>query len=414
MGTVAFLRNYHIAKFLSKHFTSSHLITIKNTTIPLKDKIPNDFIEEYRVFNFDYRNLGNILSSPKSNIRNKTNENSTSWKVKVIRKLIDSFPTNILFGEGGLLYIINGTISGIKIIHTNDISHIYSSFRPISDHVIACNLKILFPSINWVADFRDLPVSKSAKHSLFSKFQWWFIKKLVSRANLVTTVSDGVTEGVKYAKSDAKTLRNGIYDLFKNKSIKKYTKFTLSYTGSLYPRLQKPEIIFQSISDILKEQKISKDRIQLIYAGKDAGIWNELVSKYFLEDISVIKNDISLSDSIMIQKKSHINIIFSWSEVNKKGVLTGKLYEYLTTGNPIFSFVNGDRDKEFENTFEKLNAGFVFYNNDINKISDTICKLYNQWNDQGKINFSYNDSELKKYSWDNRIKQLMNLIKDSK
>jgi len=412
MGTVAFLRNYHIAKYLSKTFDSTEVITIKNISIPLKDSIKNDFAKVHRVLNFDYRNFGNLISS-NTELRNKTNAKSNSLKVRIIRKLFDSFPLNTIIGEGGLLYIINGTIRGIKLVKRRKITHIYSSFRPIADHVIAYNLKRIFPRLNWTADFRDPPVSKSSSSGFFYEFQWWFIKKLLSRANTVTTVSDGVTEILDRVHPETKTLRNGIYNVFDIDEDKKYPKFTLSFTGSLYPRFQKPGILLKAIAELLKKNIISKDDFQLIYAGKDNGFWNDLVKKYSLQSISVVKGEVSLHDSISIQKKSRINLIFSWSDTDRKGILTGKLYEYLDTGNPIFTFINGDKDVEFETIFKNINTGFVFYNNDGEMIKRQIIRFFSQWKETGKLDFSYNKTEIEKYTWEYRTKELLDIIFDS-
>ena len=409
MGTVAFLRNYHIAKYLSKYFDSADLITIKNISIPLSDKIPNDFINEHRVLNFDYRNFGNLISSKNNNIRNKANAKSNSRKVRVIRKILDNFPVNTVLGEGGLLYIINGTLRGIRLVRNKKITHIYSSFRPVADHIIAYNLKLFFPDLNWTADFRDPPVVKSRNASLFYKLQWWFLYKLLSKSNQVIAVSDGVSEPIKMAYPNTKTIKNGIYDLFKQEK-SKYDKFTLSFTGSLYPVLQNPAILFAVLKTLLDKNTISKDDFQLIYAGKDADNWNEMIREYSLEDISINRREVSLQESIQIQGKSHINLIFTWSDDHRKGILTGKLYEYLNTGNPIFAFVNGDTDTEFERIFDNINAGYVFYNNDKEKIENQISELYSQWKNKGRIDFSYNENEIRKYSWENRTKQLMDLI----
>lgn len=408
MGTVAFLRNYHIAKYLSRHFNSSHLITIKNVSIPLKDEIQNNFIQEHRVFNYDYRNLGNLLSSKNNDIRNKTNSKSSSWKVKFVRNILDSFPTNTLFGEGGLFYIINGTIKGIKLIRNNNITHLYSSFRPIADHIIAYNLKGIFPRLNWVADFRDPPVNAIDKSRFYQKTQWWFVNKLLSKASSITTVSDGVSSA--FGKVKSITIKNGIYRLFENKYNLKYTKFTISFTGSLYPNLQKPEILFRALKELSQKGFINVDNFQLIYAGKDSTIWNNLIKEHSLINLSIDKSEVSIEDAIEIQNKSHINILFSWSNQKAKGILTGKLYEYLATGNQIFAFINGEKDIEFESVLRNINAGFVFYNNDIDSIQKTIEKLFDEWKDKGEILFKYNQIELNKYSWENRIKELEELF----
>jgi len=410
MGTVSILRNYHISKYLSKLFDSSFLITIKNITIPLKSELSNDFIEEYRVFNFDYRNLGNLLSGEKENLREKANAGSSSRKVKIIRKFLDSFPTNTLFGEGGLFYIISGTFKGIQLVRKNKITHIYSSFRPIADHVIAYNLKRIFPRLKWIADFRDLPIDENRNNVFLKNLQWWFIKTLLKKTYKVITVSDGLNERLKKISEDSITIRNGIYNLYNIDKTNKYSKFTISYTGSIYPEWQKPNILFKIINELLTEKIISKDNFQLLYVGKDSLIWEKWISEYKLESINSNLGEVPMFESIQIQNKSHINLLLSWAGENLKGILTGKLYEYLATDNPIIAFVNGSKDLELEAIFKELNAGFIFYNNDMIKSSTVLKKLINDWKNHNKLNFSKNENAIKNYTWEAKTKELLTLL----
>lgn len=409
MGTVAFLRNFSVAKHLSKLFDSAHLITIKNISLPLKDNIEVDFIEQHRVFNFDYRNLTSLLSKNNKDIRKKANEKTNSSSIKFLRKILDSFPTNVLFGEGGFLYIMLGTIKGISLVKTHKITHIYSSFRPIADHVIAYNLKLLFPKLNWIADFRDPPIDDNRESVYLKKLQWWFIKKLLSKSNSITTVSDGVNQALPLKNTH--TIRNGIYQLFNSVQVEKHNKFTISFTGSIYPDLHKPDVLFSALDTLLENKIINANKFQIVYAGKDSAIWNSWVRKYNIQDLSVDMSEISLLESIKLQHNSHINFLFSWSGRKIKGLLSGKLFEYLATGNPIFSLINGPKDEEFENVFEDLNAGFVFYNDEDNaKISKIISSFYKEWINSGNLDFSYNQEKLYSYSWENSINKFKELL----
>lgn len=409
MGTVAFLRNYTIAKHFSRLFNSSHLLTIKNISLPLKDNVEIDFIEQHRVFNFDYRNLSSLLSKNNKDIRKKANEKTNSNSIKFLRKVLDSFPTNILFGEGGFFYIISGTIKGISLVKNHKITHIYSSFRPIADHVIAHNLKLLFPKINWIADFRDPPIDENRDSVYLKKLQWWFIKKILSKANSVTTVSSGVKDALPI--KNTYTIRNGIYKLFDDIKVNKYKKFTISFTGSIYPELHKTDILFSAINFLLSNKIIDTENFQVVYAGKDSAIWNKWVTKYNIKELSVDMSEISLFESIKLQHKSHINFLFSWSGRKIKGLLSGKLFEYLATGNPIFSLINGSKDEEFENIFKELNAGFVFYHGEDNtRIKKTISSFYDEWLNTRKLNFKYNQDKLYSYSWENSINKFKELL----
>lgn len=407
MGTIGVLRNFHFAKIFNEIFRQVFVITIKNISLKSHDNLDTSGFKISRAFNFDYRNF---FIFNRSNTRSNLNANSKSRKIIFFRKLIDSFPLNTIFGEGGIFYILSATYKAIKIVKKENISHIYSSYRPIADHIIAFNLKFFFPKLKWIADFRDLPVDEFRQNTFMPQFQWKFVKFLLRKADKVITVSEGLNIKLREIYPGSREIPNGIYRLFDFQNISKYEKFTISYTGSLYPRFQKPEILLEVISKLKKENILNFENFSLIYAGKDSLVWQKEIAKFDLSDLTTDLGEIPMYQSIKIQYKSHINTIFSWSEPNSQGIITGKFSEYLASGNPILMFINGEIDLNINHLFEDLNIGNVFYNKDQELIRKTIKDYFDQWKNDKKLLFSPNTEELKKMEWENVKKQLLESI----
>ena len=82
-------------------------------------------------------------------------------------RLINTFPINLLAGEGGLIYFIQLLRKGSKSIRQNHITHLYSSYRPFVDHYAAYWLKKRHPNVYWIADFRDLMIDPHYHHIFF-------------------------------------------------------------------------------------------------------------------------------------------------------------------------------------------------------------------------------------------------------
>ncbi len=409
MGTVAFLRNWHIIKYLSEDFDRTDVITIKNVSLPLGNDIYTDFANVHRIFNFDYRNLSNLISGKNNNIRNAANSKSTSTVVKLFRKSLDSFPTNLIYGEGGFLYITLAILEGIKLIKQKKITHIFSSYRPIADHVVAYNLKLIFPKLVWIADYRDFPIYQNGDNVYLKNHQLAFHRKVISKADVVTTVSDGLkSQFESLGRNDVLAMRNGVYRLFNSDKIEKYDKFTICYTGSLYTD-RNVKIFFEVLLAIIEKDNIEKN-IQIIYAGKDKLIWEKWISEYNLDKISVVKGEVSLAQAVQIQQKSHVNLLLTWAKENEKGILTGKFYEYLASGNPILTLINGVKDEEIENIMDKLRVGHVIYNEEYERLLKILRSLFYQWKNNGFIDFSPNYEMLSEYDWKSRIEILKKMI----
>ena len=409
VGTIAFLRNFHIAKSLAAFFDRVHVITIKNNPLPLDVEINTRFVSVHKVFNFDYRNVKFLFSKKRKSGAPKGAITYSRWQ-KVMIKILDSFPTNVIFGEGGIIYIVLSVLKGAFMIKRKKITHIFSSFRPMADHVIAYHLKMLFPRLHWTADFRDPPVDPNRDNVYLKKLQWWFLKKITGKADLVITVSGGVKSHFARQRIKAVTLENGIYELFDDVDKTKYLKFTLSFTGSIYPGLHDPGVLFEAVRKLKDKNMIVPEAFRMIYAGKDSALWNEWVARYGIQDFSVDMKKVSLREAVQIQYKSHVNILFSWSGKDVHGLLSGKLFEYLATRNPVFAIINGEKDPEFERFFTKLNAGWVFYPSDAEKIENILLELYFQWLKTGKIKHYYNLAALQQYTWHERAKKLLALM----
>lgn len=410
MGTVGFLRNYFISKCYSEIFERVLIITIKNISIPLKENIEADFAEKIPVFNFDYRNLMNLISGRKSDLRKNINAGSSSNLVRFFRRLIDSFPFNSLIGEGGLIYIISATLKGLKLIKTEKITHLHSSFRPISDHIIAFNLKLFYPDVRWIADFRDLPVDNYRKNTFLPGFQYWFLKKLISKADEVITVSEGLNSILRKISPDSKVIRNGIFKLYEIEKQENKDHFTLSYTGSLYPEFQKPDTFFWALKTLYDSGQISGNDFKLVYAGKDSKVWNKWISEYGLLDLSQNMGELTIYESVSTQVQSNVLLLLSWSGKDNKGILTGKLFEYLAANNPVIAIINGERDEELEDIVGKFNAGKVFYNRDSENLASEILFYYNSWKKEGKIKFEPDPEFQKQFNWENVREQLRKLM----
>lgn len=120
----------------------------------------------------------------------------TSFLGALVFKLVESFPTNIIMGEGGIIYVIASFFKIRKLVRKYNINYIFSSFRPFSDHFTVYLIKLCFPNLFWIADFRDHPINRSLKNVYCSRFQKRILSNILKKANLVLTVSNGITKNL--------------------------------------------------------------------------------------------------------------------------------------------------------------------------------------------------------------------------
>ena len=320
-------------------------------------------------------------------------------------KLFKSIPGNLVFGEGGWLYVITGFFKGLRFINNNTV--IFTSFSPLSDHLIAFLLKILFPKAIWIADFRDLYIQKEVADIYAFSFHNWFLRRLLKNADLVTTVSLGLAKELQNFSSNVRILTNGIGNYQNQKMPGKvfFSKFRISYTGSLYGYKRSPEVIFKSLKNALTKNLIDKNDLEIIYAGSEGALWVEYLTKFDLNMVSNNLGKIDRKEAIRLQQDSVVNIVITWSDQHNKGILTGKFFEYIEAGNLILVLINGERDEEFEKLVSKTGVGDFFYSKDADRLEDYICKKYHEWKLNGYLKTNYNQTELQKFTWEHQISE---------
>jgi len=398
VGTIGTIRNYNLAIQLSRQFKQAFLITIKNKPFSLEEFHDTDFVERHEVANYDYRWLISLFSPGKIS---KSRSYKRYLLTRLMIRLSDTYPFNLLMGEGGWVYIRNAVKVASRLIREQNITHLYSSFRPIADHVIASKLKKKFPQLVWIADFRDLPVDNNRGNTFFPALQDRYHKRLIQNADFVLTVSYGLKKRLDSYHPKVVLVRSGLHKLIK--PLDKHEpadKFTLAYTGSIYKKHQDLKTLFTALKSLMDDQLINPERFRLIYAGMDKYWWEKQLREHGLEMIGENKELLTLSESIQLQHNSHINILLSWSGPFTTGVLTGKLYEYLAAGKPILCIVKGMKDLEIEALFEEINAGKVFYPSQENQIKNWVLDFYKTWEKTGQISFEMDKNALKNFDWE--------------
>ena len=408
MGSI---RNYNIAKQFKKHFSQVHVAVSKNRHLLPQDPLPCSEFNILEVPTLDYRTLSNL----KKNKQVHYSEESKSGLLGTTAvKALNSFPFNLVIGEGGILYSMLGFFKCRRLIKQYKITHIYSSFRPYSDHFTAYLLKSYFPKLTWIADFRDIHIDPLKDNVYLESYQHWCNKWILSKADAVCTVSKGTKVHIEKYVKEVYVLPNGTHELLKpSASSKAFDKFTMAYTGSMYGRRRNPELLLRVLSKLIQTGEIDADKVELVHAGKDGGIWKEWIQTYGLESIFCDKGLIPMTEAINIQHNSHINLLLSFAIPEVTGGLTGKLYEYFAAKRPILLIINGSQDEEFEEIFEELDAGIVTYHQnpkDEQVLEQFLRKYYQEWLSTGNVKASIREEILKKYEWDNMVPAFMNYL----
>jgi glycosyltransferase involved in cell wall biosynthesis len=247
---------------------------------------------------------------------------------------------------------------------------------PHSVHLIGLKIKKLFPQIKWITDFRDPWTNIDFYHKLMLTppadfLHHYYEKKTVRSADIVLSIGKDMLEYFKkldlnnknkffylpngYDKSD---FPNDINTLSENK---KKNQIIFAHTGTINADRNQP-VFWAAIFELLSEKPYLKDKIKIRLVGRaDADVWKD-IQNYKLNDIIDFIPYVDHKKSIEYLLESDYLLLFINRTPNAKGILTGKIFEYLGSLKKIICI--GPEDGEAAQIIEEATAGICidFYN----------------------------------------------------
>ncbi len=275
-------------------------------------------------------------------------------------RLINTFPINLIFGEGGVFYILRLARQGERIIRGERITVLYSSYRPMADHAAAWWLKRRHPGLTWIADFRDLPVDPHTRHVLFPGWHRRLYRRMFQRADILTTVSDGLAKHLAEGHPHVVVTRNGLPEDWRMPQPVPCPHFTIAYTGSMFLDTRDPAPLFDALAGLIQDGELSREDLRIVYAGKDGAEWRQRAATFGLDGQCEDRGLVPPGEARAIQRDANVNLLLTYSSATLGGVLTGKMIEYVAAGNPVLAISKGGRDAEIDNLLTSISLGRTF------------------------------------------------------
>lgn len=318
------------------------------------------------------------------------------WWYSFIPRLRQAYPFLLLTDDGGPQYRRKTYQKAIALIEKHGITTVFSSFRPWSDHLVARLLKKKFPNLYWIADFRDLPVDPVRKDVWWPALQTWWGKRQVRPADELWCVSGGQAAQFEGWHPNIKVVRNALLELPPARTAPVTDRFTVVYTGSVYPGLQSVEPLVSALRNLLSAGTMEPDKLCLVYRGKDVEVFRQWTASLPAGCLD-IQPSIAPAAAQKMQRNAQMLLLLNWSAPDYYGVLTAKLWDYLATGRPILALVNGPGDEELEGIVLGANAGAVFRDGEQGRLTKYLAKKYKTWLEAGMLSHESNLEKLREY-----------------
>ncbi len=293
----------------------------------------------------------------------------------------------------------------------NPVDAIISSGPPHSLHIIALKLKQKL-GIKWISDFRDpwtsidyfhqLPLTNKSLKKHFS-----LEKKVLKNSDAVIVV--GKTMQDEYIKQNKNTVvvSNG-YDLtVSQENTVLDNKFSITHIGMMNED-RNPFSLWKALKELCQEiEGFQKDlEIQLI--GKVAvPVFEEVSKKGLSSQLKTI--DYLSHDKVQeFQKKSQVLLLTVNKVPSAKGIVTGKIFEYLVAKRPILAL--GPEDGDLAEIIKLTNSGTTVAFENTKELKAVILDLYRKYK-RGSL--EVDSKNIAQYHRKELTKQLATLINET-
>jgi len=346
-----------------------------------------------------------------------------SWKAK-----LSIFVRGNFFIPDARVFWVKPSVEFLeKYLKVNHYDVLVTTGPPHSLHLIGLNLKKKLPDLKWIADFRDPWTEISYyKHLKLTKIADKKHRKLESEVfkNADVTLATSYTDAENFRKKGANAfcITNGfdsevksqireVVESVDNKNdlttsqLNDFTeKFTLSYIGVL-EQLRNPEILWETLNDLVQENADFKNDFELKFVGRlDDKILQKIESSALKNNLTYLgyqTHDVALKH----MQDSTILLMTNFPQESSKGIIPGKIFEYLATGKTILSF--GPKDADVEKILNETKAGKHFGYDEKENLKKFILESYENWK-LGTLN--QNAENIEQFSRKNLTQKLVDLM----
>ena len=298
-----------------------------------------------------------------------------------------------------------------KYLSENEIEVVITTGPPHSLHLIGLKLK-KETGVKWMADFRDpwteidyfhqLPLSNQA-----IKKHHYLEAEVLKNADAVLVV--GNTMKSKYDKfnSNVLTITNGFDGEIVDSKIELDAKFTITHIG-LMNADRNSKMLWEVLAEICDENLAFKSDFQLKLIGKmDASVLKEIAKHELSENVEIV-NYIAHKEVVEFQKKSQVLLLVVNNVPSAKGIVTGKIFEYLMAKRPILAIAPTDGD--LAGIIKQTNAGYVVDFNDGVLLKKTILDLYLKFCNNNLVVASENIEQFNRKQLTAKVAEMINKI----
>lgn len=271
-----------------------------------------------------------------------------------------------------------------EYLNEHPVDAIISTGPPHSMHLIALKLKEAL-GLPWIADFRD-PWTEIDYYNDLHLTAWADRKhhrleqEVLTKADKVVTVApDGARRLGRLGNRNVRTIYNGFdRDDDAQTPVNLSEQFTITYLGVL-SKIQNPSNLWQALAELIKEDSGFDKNLKINMIGQiDSAVVSSIDENGLTQHVAY--SPYMPHDQVSAVHRSStllLLLLMPDSEPRAKGLLTGKLFEYMASGRPILCI--GPEDGDAARILRETSAGQTISFEDKEKMKEALKNLYQRY-----------------------------------
>lgn len=223
---------------------------------------------------------------------------------------------------------------------------VVSTYGPAAAHLIGYDMRTANPRLRWVADYRDL-WSQSHISELPKKVRLTTrnieLNTVGAYADVLTAVSHDLVDQISsLAQKKAFYVPNG-FDIDEELLRRRLTDgapkpsrpMRIVHTGMIYEGHRDPTPLLDVLSKLYLKGDIDAGDVTIDFYGERVDLAKRLAGRADYAPFIRLMGHVSREKALIAQREAGLLLLLESPAAEARGVLTGKLFEYIAAGRPI-------------------------------------------------------------------------------
>jgi glycosyltransferase involved in cell wall biosynthesis len=290
-----------------------------------------------------------------------------------------AFSRRLLVPDENVSWNLTAIPAALRIVRAEGIDVVLTTSPPNSVHLIGAAAKQL-TGVPWVADLRDSIAShphkrvESAAVRAKEKVSASVARLVARRADVIVAASDAIAAETRMLdpKGIVTTIQNGAdFDDFAGLEYRRGDRFRITHTGSFFGK-RDPRPFLSALVESGFEDAVARFVGGFPAADRD---WAERAG---LGDRLELVPYVPRRESLALQRDSDALLLLIPDAGGRgKGVLSGKVFEYLAAERPILAAV--PPDGAAAELVRETGAGVVAAPDDVPALAAALADLHARW-----------------------------------